>query len=182
MSGDNNNTPFLNYNFESFLKNPGLQIVNLLSGDVLLINNVLPDIPVNFKKLKVLQSFGYNYTDEVKLLMPEATHLNIQYGLQSYQVDNILNQLARSVRRDSGSIYMHYGNGPRTSASDMAVAILQAKGWYVFTASDTVFSPIPFIKVVDSTLGDPVLFSEFSDYVNFGELNIVFAFTESPKF
>ncbi|MEO9023275.1 MAG: RHS repeat-associated core domain-containing protein [Ginsengibacter sp.] len=168
-SGDNNVTSFLNYNFGSFVNNPGIQvasIANALAGDTMLINTVLPNIPVNFKKLKVLQSFGYNYTDDVKLLMPEATLVNIQYGLQSYQVDTILNQLARSVISDSGSIYLHWGNGPRTGASDDAVNILHSKGWYVYTAADATFTPIPIIKVIDSTPGEPVLYSEFTDYVN----------------
>ncbi len=126
----------------------------------------MPNIPVNFKHLSHLESPGYNYSDNVKLIMPEATLINIQYGLQSYQVDTILNQLARSVTLNNGSVYLAYGNQPRTTASNAAVATLLAKGWYVFTNDGSAYNPIPIISLYDTIPAETVLYSEFTDYVN----------------
>ncbi|MDQ2751772.1 MAG: hypothetical protein M3R72_01985, partial [Bacteroidota bacterium] len=166
LSGDGGVTHMLHYNFGSFIKNPNIRCAWIGTTDTILINNVLPNIPVNFKKLSNLQSVAYNYTDDVKLLMPEATLINIQYGLQSYQVDTILNQLARSVTLNNGNIYLKYGNQPRTSASDAAVSILKAKGWYIFTAVDTAFTPNPNTVLYDSVPPETLLYSEFADYLN----------------
>ena len=165
LSGDVGITPILNYNFAPFVKSPNLQFA-WCGADTVSIESILPNIPVNFKKLSHLESKGVNYNDSVKLIMPLATFVNIQYGLLSYQVDSILNQLGRSVTLNNGSIYLAYGNQPRTTASDAAVTTLQAKGWYVFTNDGSAYNPIPIINLYDTLPAETILYSEFTDYVN----------------
>lgn len=128
---------------------------------------MLPDIPANFKKLTALTSPAPTYTDDVKLLMPFAELINMQGGLKTYQVDTILNQLARSAVKSNGVILLGGENEPRSSASDAAVTDLRARGWYIQLSDEPPPGPLPPQAVTSEPMSFAVpLYAPFSDFVN----------------
>lgn len=167
-------TPFLGYNFGRFDNYHDIEYLSLAFGypgfnnipeDIIYLKNVITN-PLNASKLKFLSISAEGYTDDVVINYPKLTAIDIQNGLLSYQVDTIINQIARYTVANNGQAFLGANNQPRTSASDNAYNALIARGWVVFTDGDAWPAPMTpeNAGITDTAEYRTPAISQFSEY------------------
>jgi hypothetical protein len=136
----NNSTdiPFENFNFGSLSAFSEMEVLLLpndqlgVTGDINQYYTAINNNPLNFQNLKFLRMRAADFNTSIVLDYPYLRGIEIQQGLTSAQVDQVINQIAQYSIEDNGHAYLSYNNGARTTASNAAYNLLVARGWTIY--------------------------------------------------